>query len=396
MYEKLPEPAGDEILQLATAFREDTRPEKLDLGIGVYRDALGNTPVMRAIKAAELSLVTSETSKSYLGLTGDERFNAQLLNLVLGDHVSSQRIRAVQTPGGGGAVRLIAEFIRTATPQATVWIGTPTWINHRPIMDHVGLSVRQYDYLDRHSQTVNFDQMITWFANAARGDIVLLQGCCHNPSGADLSIEQWGGLAHLANKVGFVPFIDLAYQGFGDGLHADARPARLMAAQVPELLLAISCSKNFGVYRERVGCAALVARSASEADLAKATLASLARVNYSFPPSHGAAAVRTVLETPELKATWLEELEQMRQRLFSNRVALAGALRGKMHSGRFDSVATQRGMFSLLGITPAQVQELRRRYAIFMSSESRINIAGLQQTSIDRLADCLQAIIPRP
>jgi aromatic-amino-acid transaminase len=395
MFEKLPEPAADEILQLATAFREDTRPEKLDLGIGVYRDALGNTPVMRAIKAAELSLVTNETSKSYLGLTGDERFNAQLLDLVLGDHLSSQRIRAVQTPGGGGAVRLIAEFIRAAMPQATVWIGTPTWINHRPIMDHVGLSVRQYDYLDRRSQTINFDQMMAWLPNVARGDIVLLQGCCHNPSGADLSIEQWGEIADLANKIGFVPFIDLAYQGFGDGLDADARPVRLIAAQVPELLLSISCSKNFGVYRDRVGCAALVARSASEADLAKATLASLARVNYSFPPSHGAAAVRVVLETPVLKATWLEELEQMRQRLFSNRVALAGALRAKMHSARFDFVATQRGMFSLLGITPVQVQELRQKYAIFMPSESRINIAGLQQTSIDRLVDALEAVLPR-
>jgi aspartate/tyrosine/aromatic aminotransferase len=395
MLEKLSKPAGDEILQLASAFREDTRPEKLDLGIGVYRDALGNTPVMRAIKNAEMSLVRNEATKSYLGFAGDERFNAHLVELVLGDNLS-ERIRAVQTPGGGGAVRLIVEFIRAVTPQATVWLGTPTWINHRPILDHVGLTVRQYEYLDRAEHAVNFDQMMGELAHAARGDIVLLQGCCHNPSGADLSIEQWTELADLTNKLGLIPFIDIAYQGLGNGLDADARPVRLIASRVPELLVAVSCSKNFGVYRDRVGCAALVARSAAEGDLAKATLASLARVNYSFPPSHGASAVRIVLETPELKTAWVEELEQMRQRLFSNRVALAAALRARTHSGRFDFLTSQHGMFSLLGITSNQVQELRHEHAIFMPSESRINIAGLRQGSIDRLADALQTVIQRP
>jgi aspartate/tyrosine/aromatic aminotransferase len=392
MYEKLPDPAVDEILQLAIAFREDTRPEKLDLGIGVYRDASGNTPVMRAVKAAEQFLVTNEPSKAYLGLTGDERFNARLRELVFGDYVSP-RVHAIQTPGGGGAVRLIAEFIRAASPQTTVWIGTPTWINHRPIMDYVGLRVHQYEYLDRQSQTADFDRMMASLGTAARGDIVLLQGCCHNPSGADLSNAQWSEVANLANRIGFVPFIDLAYQGFGDGLDIDRQAIRLVASRVPELLVAVSCSKNFGVYRDRVGCAALVGRNAREADLAKATLASLARVNYSFPPNHGAAVVRTVLETPEFKAEWIEELEQMRQRLFANRVALAAALRAKTHSGRFDFVATQRGMFSLLGITPGHVQELRQKHAIFMPSDGRINVAGLQSASIDRLAEALEPII---
>lgn len=392
MYEKLPDPAVDEILQLALAFREDTRPEKLDLGIGVYRDASGNTPVMRAVKAAEQLLITNEPSKAYLGLTGDERFNAQLLELVFGDCISP-RVQAIQTPGGGGAVRLIAEFIRAASRETTVWIGTPTWINHRPIMDYVGLKVQQYEYLDRQSQTADFDRMMASLGTAARGDIVLLQGCCHNPSGADLSIGRWGEVANLANRVGFVPFIDLAYQGFGEGLDIDRQAVRLFASRVPELLVAVSCSKNFGVYRDRVGCAALVARNGREADLAKATLASLARVNYSFPPNHGAAVVRTVLETPELKAEWIEELEQMRQRLFANRVALAAALRAKTHSGRFDFVASQRGMFSLLGITPGHVQELRQKHAIFMPSDGRINVAGLQAASIDRLADALEPIV---
>jgi aromatic-amino-acid transaminase len=394
MYEQLPDPAGDEILQLAIAFREDTRPEKLDLGIGVYRDASGHTPVMRAVKAAERLLITNESSKAYLGLTGDERFNTQLLDLVFADHVSP-RVRAIQTPGGGGAVRLVAEFIRAASPQATVWIGTPTWINHRPIMDYVGLKVQRYDYLDRQSQTADFDRIMASLGTAARGDIVLLQGCCHNPSGADLSLAQWGEVADLAERVGFVPFIDLAYQGFGDGLEGDGQALRLVASRVPELLVAVSCSKNFGVYRDRVGCVALVARNGREADLAKANLASLARVNYSFPPAHGAAVVRMVLGTPELKAEWIEELEQMRQRLFGNRVALAGALRAKTHSGRFDFLAAQRGMFSLLGITPDDVQELRQKHGIFMPSEGRINIAGLQPASIDRLADALEPIIHR-
>jgi len=392
MYERLPEPAGDEILQVASAFREDLRPEKLDLGIGVYRDASGNTPVMQAIKAAERDLVSTETSKAYLGFSGDERFNRQLLRLVLGDQVS-ERTCAVQTPGGGGAVRLIAEFVRAAAPEASVWIGTPTWINHRPIMDHVGLTVRQYDYLDRERQVVSFDQMMSALAEATRGDIVLLQGCCHNPSGADLSTEQWSEVAELAEKSGFVPFIDLAYQGFGDGLDLDARSVRVIAARVPELFVAVSCSKNFGVYRDRVGCAALMGRSAREAERAKATLASLARVNYSFPPSHGAAAVRTVLEDQELEASWREELEQMRQRLFSSRVSLASALRNKTHSDRFEFLVAQRGMFSLLGITSRQVQELRHRFAIFMPTEGRINVAGLRETSIDRLADALGTVI---
>jgi len=393
MFEKLPEPAGDEILQLASAFREDARSDKMDLGIGVYRDALGKTPIMQAIKAAELSLYKDEQSKSYLGLIGDERFNGALLHLVLGDEVPYDRIRAIQTPGGGGGVRLLAEFIRIATPGATVWVANPTWINHRPIMDFVGLRIRLYDYLDRDSQLVSFDRMIGQLAAAAHGDVVLVQGCCHNPSGANLTLEQWSDIVNLANKNGLVPFIDIAYQGLGDGLVADAQAARFVAGHVPELLLAVSCSKNFGVYRDRVGCAALVASTSSEADLAKATLASLARVNYSFPPNHGAATVRRVLETPELKAKWAEELEQMRQRILANRVALASALRARMDSARFDFIATHRGMFSLLGITASQVQELREKHAIFMPGDGRINLAGLQQANIERLSSALQAVV---
>jgi aspartate/tyrosine/aromatic aminotransferase len=392
MYERLPEPAADEILQLGSAFREDLRSEKVDLGIGVYRDERGNAPVMQAIKAAELSLLTDEQSKSYLGLAGDERFNTAILELVLGDGAPYERTRAIQTPGGGGGVRLLAELIRAASPGAVVWLSNPTWINHRPIMDFVGLRVQTYDYLDLDSQTVAFDRMMGQLAAAAPGDVVLLQGCCHNPSGASLTLAQWSDIVNLANKDGFVPFIDMAYQGFGEGLAADAQATRFVASQVPELLLSVSCSKNFGVYRDRVGCAALVARTSSQANLAKATLASLARVNYTFPPNHGAAAVRTVLEAPQLKASWQEELERMRQRILQNRVALADGLRSKMDSDRFDFIGKHRGMFSLLGITPSQVQDLRAKHAIFMPRDGRINLAGLRTTDVERVSCALHAI----
>jgi aspartate aminotransferase len=393
MYERLPAPPVDEILQLAILFRDDPRPEKLDLGIGVYRDALGNTPIMRAIKSAEATLLETEQSKSYLGMTGDERFTSTLLHLVLGDQVPYERIRAIQTPGGGGGIRLLAEFIRIASPEATVWISDPTWINHRPIMEFVGLRTRLYDYLDPGSKLVGFDRMIRQLAAARRGDVVLLQGCCHNPSGANLTPEQWGEVASLANIVGFVPFIDVAYQGFGDGVVADVEGARFVVNHVPEVLLVVSCSKNFGVYRDRAGCAAVIANTSAEADLSKATLASLARFNYSFPPNHGAAAVRTVLESAELTRAWMEELDEMRQRIDANRGALAIALRHRFNSGRFDFLDNHRGMFSLLGISPSQVQELRGRHAIFMPTDSRINLAGLRPGSIDRLAHALQAVI---
>jgi aspartate/tyrosine/aromatic aminotransferase len=393
MYERLPEPARDEILQLASSFREDERSAKIDLGIGVYRDASGATPIMRAIKSAEHSLWLAEESKAYIGMTGDERFNSALLQLVLGDWIPHERVRAIQTPGGGGGIRLIAEFVRTASPLATVWIGEPTWINHRPIMEFVGLRTRAYDHLDRSTQSIGFDRMMSQLSAATSGDVVLLQGCCHNPTGANLTHEQWQEIINLVNKNGFVPFIDVAYQGFGDGVEADALAARLVASQVPEMLLVVSCSKNFGVYRDRAGCAAVIANTRAQADLAKAHLTALTRFNYSFPPNHGAGAVRTVLDTPELKAQWLSELETMRQRIMGNRVALAGALRTKLDSSRFDFLTKHRGMFSLLGITPNQVRELREQYAVFMPTESRINLAGLQPAGIERLTHALHAML---
>jgi aspartate/tyrosine/aromatic aminotransferase len=396
MYETLQEPEPDRIVQLSQTYREDGRSNKLDLGIGVYRDCQGRTPVMSAVKAAEEALLKSELTKAYTTPLGEERFNKAVSRLLLGTTLEDSRLVIAQTPGAGGAIRLLAELIRAADSHATVWISDPTWINHHPIMQIVGLAHRPYPYFDRERQAVSFEAMLATLRMARKGDAVLVHGCCHNPTGCDLASDEWDELARVLNCRGLVPLVDVAYQGFGEGIEPDVRSVRRLLEQMPEALLATSCSKSFGLYRERVGCAIALTKSASQSALVRANLASLARVNYSFPPSHGAAVVARILEDSQLRSSWGAELGAMRRRIQTNRAVLVEHLRENLGDTRFDFIARQRGMFSLLGLTEPQVERLRREDAVFLPPDSRINLTGLTPQSSHRFATAVTRIVQRP
>ena len=392
MFESLTPPPPDGILALSAAYRADPRERKLDLGVGVYKDDAGRTPVMRAVKEAERRVLSGQTSKTYLSPAGDEGFNAAMIALVFGAEAPTERLRGVQSVGGTGAVRLLADLIARAERGATVWLPEPTWPNHAPIMRQAGLAFCTYPYFDAAAGTVDFAGMRDALAEAGPGDVVLLHGCCHNPTGADLDAAQWREIAELAVAGGFTPFIDLAYQGFGDGLEADAEGVRILAAHVPELLVAASCSKNFGLYRDRIGCAIVLGATPEAADLAKETLKSVARVTNSMPADHGAAVVRTILQDADLRADWQAELDAMRERMLETRKTLADALRARTNSGRFDAVAGQRGMFSLLGIGPDEVDALRAEHGVYVVGDGRINVAGLNADGIEMLVSALAAV----
>ncbi|PBB85754.1 amino acid aminotransferase [Mesorhizobium sp. WSM3876] len=393
MFETLQPAPADKILALIGLYRADPRLGKVDLGVGVYKDRDGRTPVMRAVRQAEKRLLESQDSKTYLGLAGDTAFNTAMIKLAFGEKADLSRIRAAQAPGGSGALRLVAELLQRTRAGATVWLSDPTWPNHMPVMRGAGLQVRNYPYFDAASGAVRFDDMLAALAAASGGDVVLLHGCCHNPTGANLDAAQWGRVADLVAERGLLPFVDIAYQGFGDGLDADAAGLRLLAAKVPEMVVASSCSKNFAVYRDRVGAAMVMARDSAEADVAMSQMLSAARALYSMPPDHGAAAVRMVLEDATLKADWQAELEQMRLRMLRLRVAFAEALRRQSNSDRFDFVASHRGMFSRLGLTEAQVERLRTEHAVYMVGDSRINVAGLPEDGMDELAKVIVSVL---
>jgi aspartate aminotransferase len=392
MFEALQPAQPDKILALIGAFRADPRAGKIDLGVGVYKDAAGRTPIMQAVRDAEQRLFESQDSKTYLGLAGDVAFNAEVTRLVFGADAETNRIRACQAPGGSGALRIIAELLRRARPEATVWLSDPTWPNHRPLIGGAGLATREYPYFDAASGGVRFEAMVATLRTAKAGDIVLLHGSCHNPTGANLTVAEWAELATLFVDRGLFPFVDIAYQGFGEGLEQDAAGLRLLATKVPEMAVAASCSKNFSVYRDRVGAAMLLGRSAGESEIALGQLMSVSRGLYSMPPDHGAAAVRIVLADAALRANWQAELEAMRQRMLSLRVGLADALRSRSNSSRFDFLARHRGMFSRLGLDPEQVERLRVEHGVYMVGDSRINVAGLPEDRLDLLAAAIVSV----
>ena len=379
-----PQPA-DKILALMGQFKADPREGKIDLGVGVYKDATGHTPIMRAVKAAERQLWEAETTKTYTGLAGDPAFNAAMADLVLGGTVDAGRISSVATPGGTGAVRQAFELARMAAPQGRVFVSDPTWPNHLSILKHLGMEAVPYRYFDADTRAVNFAGMMADLAAAKAGDIVLLHGCCHNPTGANLTLPEWDDVAGLLEKTGAVPMIDIAYQGFGDGLDADAAGVRLIANRLPEVLIAASCSKNFGIYRERTG--ALIALSdPARQEVTQGTLAYLNRQNYSFPPDHGARLVTMILADPALRAEWEAELEEVRLGMLKLREGLAAELQRLSGSDRFGFLAQHRGMFSRLGATPEQVERLKTEHGIYMVGDSRLNIAGLNATTVPILA----------
>ncbi|EEX08873.1 aromatic-amino-acid aminotransferase [Ruegeria lacuscaerulensis ITI-1157] len=389
MFENLKPQPADKILALMQMYREDPREQKIDLGVGVYKNAQGVTPVMRAVKAAELRIWEEQQTKAYTGLAGDPAYADAMITLILGTSVPRANIAAVATPGGTGACRQAFELIRMANPSARVFVSNPTWPNHISILNYLGIETVAYRYFDEETRGVDFDGMIEDLKTARAGDVVLLHGCCHNPTGANLNMVQWQEVVNLINDRGLVAMIDIAYQGFGDGLNEDAQATRLVAASVKECLIAASCSKNFGVYRERTGLLMAVSADAGQTALNQGTLAFLNRQNYSFPPDHGARVVTTILLDEALRADWMAELEEVRLSMLGLRRQLADELQRLSGSDRFGFLAQHRGMFSRLGAAPELVEKLRVEHGIYMVGDSRMNIAGLNEATVPILAKAI-------
>ena len=392
MFTDLPTHPADKILQLLQIYRDDPRTDKIDLGVGVYKNAQGQTPIMRAIKAAEKQLWEVEETKTYVALAGAPEFNDAMIALVLGDAVPRDQVASVATPGGTGAVRLGFDLARMANPDATVWVSNPTWGNHVSILNYLGVPNRAYRYFDAATGTVDFDGMIADLNSAAPGDVVLLHGCCHNPTGANLTADQWQTVVDTLLAKGLIPMVDIAYQGFGDGLDADAAGVRLVASSVPETIIAASCSKNFGVYRERTGILMTVSQDTGLRALTQGNLSYLNRQTYSFPPDHGARLVSMVLTDPALRSDWKAELEDVRTGMLDLRQQLAAELQRLTNSDRFDFIGRHRGMFSMLGISPAQVETLRNDHGIYVIGDSRMNVAGLNAQTIPVLAAAIAKV----
>lgn len=386
MFTDLKEQPVDKILALMAAFKADPREGKIDLGVGVYKDAEGRTPIMRAVKTAEKRLWEQEETKSYVGLAGDPGFCDAMVSLVLGDAISREQVAAVATPGGTGAVRQGFDLIRMANPDARVFVSDPTWPNHLSILKHMQMEMVPYRYFDADTGAVDYDGMMADLEQLKQGDVLLLHGCCHNPTGANLNLTQWKEVLKLAGGKGAMPMIDIAYQGFGDGLEQDAAAVRLVVKSCPEALIAASCSKNFGIYRERTGILMATAQDAGLKTVMQSNLAYLNRQNYSFPPDHGEKLVALVLNDPALRADWEAELEEVRTGMLALREQLASELQRLSGSDRFGFIAEHRGMFSRLGIAPEQVEKLRTDHGIYMISDSRINIAGLNRKTVPILA----------
>ncbi|TQQ11852.1 amino acid aminotransferase [Vibrio cholerae] len=389
MFTHLPAPVLDPILSLSVAFRNDPRPQKVDLGIGVYKNSLGETPIMRAVALAQDKVVASQKTKSYVGLAGCEEFNQSMMQLVLGSTLDTERTIAIQTPGASGALRMLGDLMRVAQPDTTVWITDPSYVNHKPVMEAAGLKVRYYRYFSRETKMVDTEQMLADLAQAGTKDVVLLHGCCHNPTGADIDFSAWQAITELAQKNGFIPFVDIAYQGFGDGLEQDAQGLRYMAERMEEMLITTSCSKNFGLYRERTGAAIVIGKNQPEVTNARGKMLTLARSTYTMPPDHGAALVKTVLRDEQLTAIWKQELSEMQQRLLTLRKNLCNELRNQHNTRQFDFIESHRGMFTVLGFSAEQMGRLREEFAIYGVADGRINIAGLTEKDIPYVANAI-------
>lgn len=396
MFEQLSMMPSDPILGVMAEYRADPSPNKIDLSVGVYKDEQGHTPVMAAVKKAEALLLEQENTKSYLSPLGSPEFNATMVELLLGEKhpaLEADRVRAIQTTGGCGALRIAADFILRAKPNATIWVSDPTWGNHMPLLGGAGIQLKTYPYYDEATHGINFSAMMEALEDVPAGDLVLLHGCCHNPTGADLTLEQWQQVAGLAQANGFVPFVDVAYQGLGDGLDEDAAGFRALADAVPEMLIAASCSKNFGLYRERTGILVVMGETTEQADISLSHMATVTRGLYSMPPSHGGAIVETILTDAALNQLWRDELCQVRGRVNSMRKALVTSLTDAGVDSDFGFIAQQKGMFSFLGITPEQVLKIRKDHSVYLLESSRINIAGITPQNVDALAQAIKAVL---
>ena len=389
MFSQLPTPILDPILSLSVAYRNDPRSDKVDLGIGVYKNSAGETPVMKAISQAQDIVVATQKTKSYVGLAGCEEFNQSMVDLLLDGTSAMDRVAAIQTPGASGALRMLGDLMKVAQPNTTIWISNPSYVNHRPVMEAAGLKVKHYHYFSPETKQVDVARMLDDLSTAGPEDVVLLHGCCHNPTGADIDFDAWKVITQLAQKNGFTPFVDIAYQGFGDGLEQDAQGLRYMADNVEEMLITTSCSKNFGLYRERTGAAIVVGKSKQDVNNAKGKLMTLARATYTMPPDHGAALVKTILQNQELTAVWKQELSEMQQRLLNLRQTLCNELRNNYNTSQFDFIESHKGMFTVLGFSQDQMARLREEYGIYGVGDGRINIAGLTERDIPYVAQAI-------
>jgi len=396
LFQQLKTLDADPILGLMAKFRADTHPQKVDLGIGVYRDAAGSTPVLDCVRRAEQAILEEQTTKSYVAPAGRAEFNEAVTNLVLGaGHaaVRERRTVTVQTPGGCGALRVGAELIRASAPGVPVYVSDPTWSNHVPLLGGSGLRLERYPYYEPMSHQLRFADMLEQLERAPAGDVVLVHACCHNPTGADLESRQWDTLIGTLQRRRLVPFLDLAYQGFGAGLEADAEPVRRVASELPEMLLAVSFSKSLGLYRERTGALICVADTAARADAMRSHVLQIARSIYSMPPDHGAAIAARIFADPALSASWHAELESMRKRIDSMRALLAEELQKARAGADFGFLRTQRGMFSLLGVTGEQVAVLREKHHVYMTADSRMNLAGVMPHNVGYLAEAIATVL---
>ena len=395
MFETLEALSPDAILGLMAAFREDPRTQKIDLGVGVYRDEQGNTPILKCVSEAERRRFGSETTKTYIGPPGTPGFNDLTRKLMFGANhavLKDKRVAGVQTPGGCGALRVGAELVKRARPDATIWVSDPTWANHVPLLGSAGLKIATYPYYDKATHALNAAAMLAALGKIPTGDLVLLHGCCHNPSGVDLKPEHWHAIAKICNERGLLPYIDLAYQGLGDSLDEDAVGVRIMAAACPELIVASSYSKNFGLYRERVGALQIVTKDSASVAVVQSQLDSVVRTIYSMPPAHGAAIVEIILSDEALNVAWVDELTAMRDRINGLRNMLAERLSATTGQD-FGFIHAQRGMFSFLGITQEQVDRLRNECGIYMVGSSRVNVAGINGANVDYfLESCAQVL----
>ena len=395
MLDKLEQLPADPILGLAAVCREDPNPKKVDLTIGIYMDEQGLCPVFEAVQHAQRALVAEEVSKAYMPPAGDEAFNRGIQRLVLGADSTAlcdSRVGSVQTPGGCGALRIGAEIINAATSGARVWVSDPTWPVHIPLLGSVGLKFETYRYYEPASHGVDFDGMVADLKAAAAGDVVLLHGCCHNPCGADLSLEQWAVIADMAERQGFMPFIDIAYQGLGDGLDQDAAGLRLLVSRLPEVIIAASCSKNMGLYRERTGAAIFVCRDEANARALVSQGMVAARRVYSMPPAHGALLAGRILSDEVLGDLWRTELVGMCERINGLRSALVQKLQ-TVSDRDFSFIQREKGMFSFLGLSADQARRLRKEYGVYMLDSSRINVAGVNASNIDYLAEAVAGVL---
>ena len=393
MFETLQPMPADAILGLIAEHNNDPRPDKIDLGVGVYRSAAGDTPILKVVKQAEYRLVEQQDSKAYLGTAGNPAFNAAMQALAFGDAEAPERLLSVQTPGGSGSLRVAAGLILRARADATVWVSDPTWNNHVPLLGGAGLTMKPYPYYDTEKHTIRTDAMLEALRAVPKGDLVLLHACCHNPSGLDPSEDEWRQIADVVVERELVPFIDMAYQGFAEDLDTDAFSVRHLAGKVPEMIVSTSCSKNFGLYRERVGTMSFLAADATTRGVIASQAGSLARTLYSMPPDHGAAIVSEILHDDELRAAWHVELDEMRSRLREMRALLHSALQEKVPSHDFSHLVRATGMFCFLGVSAEQVGRLKKDFGVYMVDSSRINVAGITPGNVEHLASSIAAVL---